>query len=207
MAAAGAEIGDAQPVNRPQLFDLFPQLGHGTGIEHLQFKPPHILQHGPGPQFHQHRQCRNFPHHHFGPLALKRQVKLAALLFQMIGRQLQMLKPLDEIGAEHLAFAVKGVAAQKGAFAAAEPQGADMVQLLAQFTLINQIGKADRQVAVYQAEPHQRVRPIAENRLAHQELVEIGVDQRPHNRVDLPFVVIDPGGDIDHLALHRHTGT
>ena len=39
---------------------------------------------------------------------------------------------------------------------------------------------------------------FAEHRLAHQELVEIRIDERPHDRVDLPFVVPDAGGDIDH---------
>jgi hypothetical protein len=45
-----------------------------------------------------------------------------------------------------------------------------------------------------------RVRIVAKHRLAHQQLVEIGVDQRPHDRVDLPLVVVDTGGDVDHGA-------
>ena len=32
------------------------------------------------------------------------------------------------------------------------------------------------------------------------QLVKIRVDQGPHNRVDLPFVVINTGSDIDHDA-------
>ena len=39
---------------------------------------------------------------------------------------------------------------------------------------------------------------VAEHRLAHQQLVEIRVDERADDRVDLPFVVPDAGGDIDH---------
>ena len=41
--------------------------------------------------------------------------------------------------------------------------------------------------------------PVAEHRLAPQQRGEIGVDQRPDERVDLPAVVVDAGGDIDHL--------
>ena len=36
----------------------------------------------------------------------------------------------------------------------------------------------------------------AKHRLRHQDLVEIRVDQRPDDRVNLPFVVIDALGDI-----------
>nr|ABC25304.1 hypothetical protein [uncultured marine bacterium Ant24C4] len=42
---------------------------------------------------------------------------------------------------------------------------------------------------------------VPENGLAHQEFVEISVDERPHDGVDLPFVVPDAGGDIDHVLV------
>jgi hypothetical protein len=40
---------------------------------------------------------------------------------------------------------------------------------------------------------------VAKYRLAHQQFVKIGVDQRPNNRVYLPLVIIDAGGDVDHV--------
>ena len=51
------------------------------------------------------------------------------------------------------------------------------------------------------AEGHLGVGLVAENRLAHQQLVEIGVDQRADDRVDLPVVIVDAGGDVDHGGL------
>ena len=199
MPPPGAEIGDLQPVDPAQPLHLLPQLGHRAGVKHLQFEPAEAVQHGAAAQFHQHGQGGDFPHHDLGPLALEGQFILPVALFEVIGRQLQLLEPFHEIGAEHLTFAVEGVAAQEGGFAPAQPQGADVVELFAQLALVHQVRQPDRGRAVDQAEGHVGVRPVAEDGLAHQQLVEIRVDQGPHDRVDLPLVVIDAGGDIDHL--------
>ena len=75
-----------------------------------------------------------------------------------------------------------------------------MIQLFAQLSLINNIGNPQRLGAVDQAERDIRIWLVAKHRLAHQQLVKIRVDQRPHNRIDLPFVVINTGSDIDHDA-------
>jgi hypothetical protein len=87
VAAARAEIGDLQPLDAAQPFDLFPQPGHGAGVQHLQLELAHVLQHGARAQFHQHGQRGDFPQHHLGPLALEGQLVLAVALFQMIGGQ------------------------------------------------------------------------------------------------------------------------
>jgi hypothetical protein len=52
--------------------------------------------------------------------------------------------------------------------------------------------------SVDQAERDLRVRFVAENRLAHQQLVKVRINQGPDNWVDLPLVIINAGGDIDH---------
>ena len=67
MTATRAEIRNPQPVNLAQLLDLFPDFRHGAGIEHLQFKPAHVIQHRARTQLHQHRKRRDFPKHHLGP--------------------------------------------------------------------------------------------------------------------------------------------
>ena len=76
-----------------------------------------------------------------------------------------------------------------------------MVELFAQFALVHQLGEADRFAAVDEAEGDLRVGLVAKHRLAHQQLVEIGVDQGADDRVHLPAVVIDAGGDVDHAGL------
>ncbi len=195
-----AEIGDAQPVEPAQAGDLFPKLGHRPGIEHLQLEPAELLQRRAAAQLHQHGERRDLPQHHLGPGALEGQLVLAVALFQDVGRQAQALEPFHELGAEHLPLAIEGVAAQPGAFATAERQRADMVELLAQFAFVDQLGQADPGRAVDQAEGHLRVGAVPQHRLGHQELVEIGVDQRPDDRVDLPAVIPDPCSDVGHAA-------
>ena len=54
--------------------------------------------------------------------------------------------------------------------------------------------------AVDQAELDGDVAVAAEHRLQHQELVEVGVEQRADDRVDPPVVVVDAGGDVGHGA-------
>lgn len=76
-----------------------------------------------------------------------------------------------------------------------------MVELFAQFALINEFREADRFGAVDQRKCDICVGTIAKDRLAHQKLIEIGVDQRAYNRVDFPFVVPDACGDINHCGL------
>ena len=73
-----------------------------------------------------------------------------------------------------------------------------MVKLFAQLALVDQLGQSDRSGAVDQAEGDTRIGPVPKDRLAHQQFVEIGVDERPDDRIDLPFVIIDARGDIDH---------
>ena len=71
-----------------------------------------------------------------------------------------------------------------------------MIQLLSQLAFINKIGQRNGFGAVDEAEANRGVRLVAEYRLTHEQLVEIGVDQGTNDRVDLPFVVIDPCGDV-----------
>ena len=198
MPPPGAEIGDPEPVKSAKLFDFLPKLGHRAGIEDLQLELVHFPDRSARAQLHQNRQRRNLPQHDFGPFALEGQLELAIALFQMVGRQAHILEPLHEIRAKHLAFAVKHVAAQPGAFAAAERQGLHVVKLFTQLALVNQIGQPDRGGAVDQRKCDARVGLVAKHRLAHQQFVKIGVDQRADDRVDLPFVIIDAGCNVYH---------
>ncbi len=54
------------------------------------------------------------------------------------------------------------------------------------------------QIEIDQAERHLRVRIVVQDTLGHQELVEIRVDHRAHDRVDLERVVVDTGGNVGH---------
>ena len=67
-----------------------------------------------------------------------------------------------------------------------------MVELLAQFHLVDLVGEADAQVAIDQREGrlHVRVQPL--DHLQHQQLVEVGIEQAADDRIELPGVVVDP---------------
>ena len=74
-----------------------------------------------------------------------------------------------------------------------------MIEVLTKFAFIHKIGKTHGFGTVDQAEGDLGVRAIAKHGLAHQEFIEIRINQRPDNRIDLPFVVPDSGGDV-HVA-------
>ena len=73
-----------------------------------------------------------------------------------------------------------------------------MVELLAEFARIDEIGEAHLAGAVLDAEGDLGLAMAAKDRLRHQELVEIRVEQRPDDRVDLEAVVVHPRGEIEH---------
>jgi hypothetical protein len=142
MAAPRAEIGDAQAGDPLEAFDLFPQLRHGAGVEDLKLEPAHVAQDGAAPELHQDGERGDFPQHDLGPAAFEGELVLIADAFEVVGRELQRLEPVHEFGREHLALAVEGVAAHPGAFAPAEAEGADVVELFAQFALVDQVRPA-----------------------------------------------------------------
>ena len=203
VSPARAEVGQAQVGNRLQALHLLPQLGHGTGVQDLELELAHAVEHGTRAQLHQHGQGRHLPQHHFGPSAFEGKFVLAVALFQVVGRQAQTLEPLHEIGAEHLALAVEGVAAQPSGFATRQRQGAEVVQLLAQLALVDQLGQAHLGRPVDERKGHARIGELAPHRLAHQQLVEVRVDERPYYGVDLPTVGPDAGGDVGHGRAFR----
>src|SRR5262249_486062 len=75
---------------------------------------------------------------------------------------------------------------------------ADMIELLFQLSGIDQPGKLDRGRAVEDAEGDAGILVAPEDRLRHQQLVEIRIEHRAHDRVDLPGVAVDASGDVGH---------
>ena len=147
-----AEIRDPQVGQLAQPLDLFPQAGHGAGIEDLQLEPAHVPKSRARAQLHQDGQGRDLPQHDLGPRALEGQLVLPVAFAEMVGGQAKPLEELHEVRPEHLALAIEGVAAQPGAFAARQRQAAHMVQLLAQLAFVDQLGQADVGAAIDQAE-------------------------------------------------------
>src|SRR5215467_14877938 len=73
-----------------------------------------------------------------------------------------------------------------------------MVQLLLELTCVDEPGKLDASGAIENAEGDLHMAVAAEDRLRHQQLVEVGIEHRAHDGVDLPVVIVDAGGDVGH---------
>ena len=200
VAPAGAEVRDAQVGQLLQPLDLLPEPGHRPGVEHLELELLHLVEDRPRAQLHQHGEGRDLPHHRLGPRALEGEVVLVADAVEPVVGHLEVVEPRHEVRPEHPALAVEGVAAQPGDLAAAEAQAADVVELGADVLLGDELGERHVGRAVDQAELDGDVAVTPEDRLQHQELVEVGVEQRPDDRVDPPVVVVDAGGDVGHGA-------
>ena len=75
-----------------------------------------------------------------------------------------------------------------------------MIELGAQFAFIDDVGQAHMVGAVDQLEGGLDIGMLLPDHLQHQQLVEIGVEQAAHDRVEPPIMVVGAGGDIgeDH---------
>ena len=178
--------------------DLLPHPRHGARIQHLQLELAEPLGDGAAVQLHQHGERRDLPHGGLDPGALEGQLVLVALALEAVGGKAEGLEPGDELGGEHLPLAVEHVAAQEGGFASRERQRADVVELLLQLADVDQLREFDRSGAVEDAEGDLGIAVAAKDRLRHQQLVEVGVEHRAHDGIDLPVVIVDAGGDVGH---------
>ena len=119
----------------------------------------------------------------------------------MVGRQAHILEPFHEIRAEHLSFSIEHIAPKPGAFAPAQAKWADVIQLLPQFPFVDQFRQRNVIRAVYQGKRHRSLGLVSKHWLTHQQFVEVRIDQRPDNRVNLPFVIVYTGRNVDHGEL------
>ena len=141
VAAARAEIGNAQVGQLLQPLDLFPHLGLGAGIEHIEREGAVMLHRGAAAQLVDDGERRDFPHRGFEPQAGKFEHELAVALFQAIFGQAEIFEPLEEGRLEDLLAAIKAVAGQPDHFLLGEAQRAGMVELGAQFVDVDLVGQ------------------------------------------------------------------
>jgi hypothetical protein len=74
-----------------------------------------------------------------------------------------------------------------------------MIQLLFQGAGIDQSRQGNMRRTIDNAEGHPDVTKTPENRLRHQQFIEIRVDNGSDDRVDSPIVIIDARGDVGHV--------
>ena len=206
VAAAGAEVGDAEARQSVEALEMLPYPRHRLRVQHLQFELAEILGHGAAVQLHDHGKRRDLPHRGLDPRPFEGQLVLVAATLEVVGGKAEVLEPLDEVGREHLPLAVEHVAAQPSGLTTAQRQRPNVVELFTQSPLVDEVGKRHGGGAVDDPEGHPRLAVATVDHLRHEQLVEIGIEHRADDRVDLPGVIVDPGGDVGHGTQCSATG-
>src|SRR5262249_61116350 len=105
----------------------------------------------------------------------KDQLVRCAPALKIAGGKTEALEPLHKVGRKHLPLAVEHVAAQPGGFAAAQAQGADVIELLLELAGIDQLGQPNRGRTVDNAEGAHRVLGPAVKGLRPEQPVKIDI--------------------------------
>src|SRR5690606_19581184 len=108
----------------------------------------------------------------------------------------EILQPRQKIGLEYLFAAVERVTGQPDHLLLGEANRTRMVELFAQFALVNLLGQPRLLFAVDEGECGVDVGVEAPNHLQHQKFVEVGIEQTPTDRIQLPGMVVDASCDI-----------
>ncbi len=200
MAPAGPEVGNPQVRQLLQPLHLLPHLRLGPGVDDVELEAAEIAEERPRAELADDRQRRHLPHHDERPRPVEAELELAVSPVELVLGKLEVLQPVQEVGAEDLLDAVEAVARQPDHLALAQAQRAGMVEMGAQLRLVDLVGQAHPARAVGEREGDRQVRMQPPNHLQHQELVEIGVEKAAHDRVELERVVPHPRGDVgrDH---------
>jgi hypothetical protein len=74
--------------------------------------------------------------------------------------------------------------------------GAGMIELGAQLALVDHLGEPDMPAAIDHRKGGVLGRVEFPDHLQHQELVEIGIEQAAHDRIEPPAMVVSPGRDV-----------
>ena len=194
--AAGAEIGNAQLGQLFQPLDLLPHLGLGPRIGDIERERAVVAQRGARAQLVDDGQRRDLPHRGFHPRPVEFELELPVALLEPVFGQPEVLEPAQEAGREDLLGAVEAVTRQPDHLLFGEPQRTGVVELGAQFALVDLLGQPHRALAIDERERRVDLGVEPPDHLQHQQLVEIGIEQAPDDRVQLPRVVVDPSGDI-----------
>ena len=162
MAPPRPEIG------QPQAVQLAQALGLGAGVEHVEGKSPLALRHLARAQLIENGKRRDFPHGRVAPRPVEMQFVLAVDLAQLIFGEPERRKPGDELGREHLGLAVERVAGEPDQLLLAEPDGAGVIELGAQFALVDHLAEPDVPAAIDDRKGHALVRVEFPDHLQHQ---------------------------------------
>src|SRR5271169_1108843 len=133
----------------------------------------------------------------------------AAILHRqlVVGQPEVTLQPFQECWLEDSAAAIERVAGQPDEFRSSKPHLAGVIELRSEFFAGERVYWAGGR-AVEERELHPRLRVMLPDELQHQQLIKIGIEQGPGNRVEFPVVVVPPLGEVhDHSLISSYAVT
>src|SRR5271154_1961491 len=132
-------------------------------------------------------------------------MKAAVFDRELIVRQPEVaFQPFQKGRFKNSAAAIERVAGQPDEFGSLKADVSSVIELRDELFVGEGIhGTAGR--TVEERELHPRLRVMLPDKLQHQQLVEISVEQGPGDRVEFPVVVVRPLGEIhDHAELSSY---
>ena len=205
MTPPRSEVRQPQVVELAQSFEFAPQLCLGARIQHIEREPALTPGHLARPQLVENGERRNLPHRGVGPSPMEMQLVLAIDFPQFVFRKPERREPIDKVRREHLGLAVERVAREPDQLLFTEGDAAGMVELRPQFTFVDDLGKPDVAAAINDGKRDMLVRIEFPDHLQHEQLVEIGIEQAAHDRIEAEAVVIGSRRDIrnGHAVNYR----
>src|ERR1700691_751546 len=128
-------------------------------------------------------------------------MKAAVFHRELVVRQAEIaFQPFEEGRFKNSTAAIEGVTGEPDQFRPAEADASRVIELLDEFFMGEGVdGTAGR--AIEKRELHMRFRETLPDKLQHQQLIEISVEQRAGDRVEFPVVIVRPLREVHDHAL------
>ena len=193
-----------RPSTSPEEFDLVPEAGLGAGVEDVELELVEGGEGGAGLHLADDGERVDLPHGDLGPEAGEFDDELpVGFVNLVVGEAEVVLEPVEEVGLEDLFGAVEGVTGKPDELGTAQAQSANVVELIAQHGCRDAVGQTDLDGAVVDLAGDGRGWKVLPDELQHEQLIEVCVEQRAHDGVELPVVVVGALGEVD---VHRCLG-
>ncbi len=202
MPPTRSEIGEPEAWNILQFLNLVPEFRFRSRIKDVKAKLAELFEGCPGFEFIHDGKRIQLPHRRFCPVSRERHLELAVSYRYFIFRQPEIsLQPPQEVGFENPAPSIKRVARQPDQLRPSKAQAPGVLHLCRQFFDRKHLCQAHLGRAIAHGQRDSGLGVVLPDELQHQELVEVGVEQRPGDRVEFPVVVMGAA-----CKVHNHSG-
>ncbi len=112
------------------------------------------------------------------------------------------VEPLEEIGLEDAALAVEGISGEPDQLRLVKAQLARGLELLAELVEVDEMTERNSRAAIGEGEFGVGFGEMLPDELEHEELVEVGIEQRARDRIEFPVMVVGAASEVDdHSSL------